>query len=201
MPEHGDDGSIDSFKTYSKTPGILWKGWTMPANENLLTVYPPVDRWAARQAAIFVVVFLMLCLKGSPTIGSLVTTAAGTVSTYVLNWVVENKEPKLISAYGVTILILFLTLILLFRPVHDTAPFVFLERSLKYIGLPSATFATAVIYSTVIAFLLWCAKTRLEGKQISSGELKIGAGIALVAGVIVLFVGWLPKYWIDATLT
>jgi hypothetical protein len=47
-----EGGPLAKFQKYANSPKILWKGWTMPANEALLTVYPEDDRSTARQAAL-----------------------------------------------------------------------------------------------------------------------------------------------------
>ena len=189
-----DNDSIDTFKTYARSPGILWRGWTMPANQNLIASYPAVDRWAARQAGIFVIVFLMLCLKGSPTTGSLISSLAGSVLTYILNLWVESKEPKLISAYGIMIAVLLLTLVL---PVFlgNTVPYIWLEELLKDTGIYGlSTFVPPIAFATIIAFMLWYMKARfVDGNSVDRVTAGWAATTATIAGLIVLAVDYLPK--------
>ncbi len=196
-----DDDPVGGLEKYAKSPGILWRGWTMPANEALLTIYNRDERSAARTVAIAVIIFLMVCLKGSPTVGSVATGIAGYVLTYALNVWVKGKEPTLISAYTLMIVTLLFTLVL---PVfiEDTAPYQYFDRLLGAVGgavgIAGLTNITPILFAIPIAFVLWYIKARFwDRNQISLETAGWAAETTILAGAIISLVGWLPKSIFD----
>jgi hypothetical protein len=109
---NGSGNPLKKASQYSKAPRILWKGWTMPPYEAMMTTFADEDRSSAKSAAIWVIVFLMLCLKGPPTLGSAFGTALGWLLTYIINWLIKQNEPKVISTYGLMIVVLLSTMII-----------------------------------------------------------------------------------------
>jgi hypothetical protein len=194
-----ENGKSDGFRKYSRPPKIMWKGWTMPANQNLLTLFTTDDRSAARATAIGVIVFLMVCLKGSPTVGIVITGVVGSVLTFILNRWVRGKEPELISAYGVMIVILALALLL---PVSigDTHLYDALDQALKAFEITGLTSVTPVLFAIPITLALWYIKARFwDGNRISGGTIGWAAETAVIAGAIVAVVAWLPTSFLAAS--
>jgi hypothetical protein len=166
----------------------------MSPNENVLSFYSnDGDRSAARKFALAIIVFFMVCLKGSPSFGTIATGIIGFVLTYILNIWTKGKEPELISAYGVTIAILFFALI---SPVilQDTPLFDNVDHWLQLTGIPRLTNITTVLFSIPVAFLVWYLKTRfVDRNPIPADKLAWAAQTTLIAGAIVAFVAWLPS--------
>lgn len=180
-----EGGPLAKFQKYANSPKILWKGWTMPANEALVTVYPEDDRSTARQAALGVIVFLMLCLKDSPTIESVVGAVIGAALTYSLNLWVKSKEPELISAYGLVIVVILCAIVL---PIFIWSTVIYepVDRLLKYSGISRATNITPVVFGMFVAFAAWYLKARfLDHNKIGGQTLAWAAETAVFAGVIV----------------
>jgi hypothetical protein len=172
---------------YSKAPGILWKGWTMPPYEPALTLFSEPDRSAAKKAAVIVIVFLMLCLKGQPGFGSVVGTAIGAALTYVLNIWVKQQEPEKISTYGLAIVVL-LSVIFVPLVVGGFPAYEFFERAL------SSEFAP-VIVGVVLAFIFWYLKARILDKNvINLTTLGWAVKTAVLVGIIVSVVIWMPDF-------
>jgi hypothetical protein len=170
----------------------------MSPNESVLTFYSTDgDRPAARKLALAIIVFFMVCLKGSPTVGSIATGIIGFSLTYILNLWTKNREPELISAYGVTISILFFALIL---PVflRDTSAYDSVDHWLELLGVQRLTNITPVLFSTPVAFLLWYLKTRLIDRSVISADKFVWAAqTTVIAGLIVSVVAWMPSFMLQ----
>lgn len=182
-----DSDPLAKLAQYSKAPGILWKGWTMPPYQPVLTVFSEPDRSAAKKAAVVVIVFLMLCLKGQPGFGSVVGTAIGAGLTYILNLWVKQQEPERISTYGLAIVVLlsviFVPLLLGGFPAYEV-----IERVL------SSEFAP-VIVGVILAFVLWYLKARILDKNlINLSTLGWACKTAVLVGIIVSVVIWMPDF-------
>jgi hypothetical protein len=165
----------------------------MSPNEIVLSRYPEGDRSAGRKFAIGVIVFFMVCLKGSPSFSSIGTAVIGFILTYMLNIWTKSKEPEVISAYGIMIAILLFSLVL---PVFldGTPPFANVDHWLQLSGVPRLTNITAVLFAIPGAFVFWYIKTLIiDQTAISGDKLAWSAETTLIAGAIVAFVAWLPS--------
>jgi hypothetical protein len=171
----------------------------MPANEAIVTLYAPDDRTAARAVAIGVIIFLMVCLKGSPTVGSVLTGVVGSGLTYGLNRWVKGKEPELISAYGVMIAVLVLTLILPASLV-GTQLYDSIDSLLEASHIGRITSVTPVLFATPIAFVLWCIKAWFwDQNKIRPKVVGWAAQTAVIVAFIVAVVAWLPTSFLSGS--